>query len=246
MGPVQPGYESGDTDAMLNAFERDTHRALADWVGERELWPGWFGQGLHAMPPGLRGYPAFEADRTRWVLQRPGGKERLAAAMERRMQRHADSAGARKLARERPVITASDLIRDKAERRRLEQTAEVGGRRKRSRTLVAATPSQSSQLTATERPTPLLRPSADLVNRDLASDGVRQEWGGFGVGPPGEPVGGKGKPGKKTTARHKKRQKAQGMLLEDSPDRPASRPTGEGKGEVPPVLYEPEDPMDVG
>ena len=44
VGPVQPGYESGDTDAMLNAFNRDAHRALADWVGDRELWPGWFGQ----------------------------------------------------------------------------------------------------------------------------------------------------------------------------------------------------------
>ena len=36
VGPVQPWYESGDTDAMLNAFNRDTHRALADWVGDRE------------------------------------------------------------------------------------------------------------------------------------------------------------------------------------------------------------------
>ena len=72
------------------------------------------------------------------------------------------------------------------------------------------------------------------------------DFGSVGAGPPGEPVGGKRKLGKKTTARQKKRQKAQGMLLEDSPDRPASRPTGEGKGEVPPVLYEPEDPMDVG
>ena len=68
----------------------------------------------------------------------------------------------------------------------------------------------------------------------------------IGAGPPGEPAGGKRKPGKKTTARQRKRQKAQDMLLEDSPDRPPSRPTGEGKGEVPPVVYEPEDPMDVG
>ena len=245
MGPVQPGYESGDTDAMLNAFERDTHRALVDWVGDRELWPGWFGQGMHAMPPGLKGFPAFEADRTRWVLQRPGGKERLAAATERRMQRHADPAGARRLAKERPVITASDLIRDRAERRRLEQTAEVGGRRKRSKSLSAATSSQLSQLTATERP-PLLRPSADLVDEDKIIDGMGKVWVSIGAGPPGEPVGGKRKPGKKTTARQRKRQKAQDMLLEDSPDRPASRPTGEGKGEVPPVVYEPEDPMDVG
>ena len=56
----------------------------------------------------------------------------------------------------------------------------------------------------------------------------------------------KRKPSKRTTARHKKRQKAQDMLVEDSPDRPASRPTGEGKGEVPPDVYESEDPMDVG
>ena len=70
-----------------------------------------------------------------------------------------------------------------------------------------------------------------------------KEWGGIGDGPPGETVGGKRKPGKKTAARQKKRQKAQDMLLEDSPDRPVSRPTGEGKGEV---VCEPEDPMDVG
>ena len=161
------------------------------------------------------------------------------------MQRHADPAGARRLAKERPVITASDLIRDRAERRRLEQTAEVGGRRKRSKSLSAATSSQLSQLTATERP-PLLRPSADLVDEDKIIDGMGKVWVSIGAGPPGEPVGGKRKPGKKTTARQRKRQKAQDRLLEDSPDRPVSRPTGEGKGEVPPVVYEPEDPMDVG
>ena len=73
--PVQP-----DTDAMLNAFNRGTHRALADWVGDKDLWSGWFGQGLYAMPPNLRGYQAYEADRTRWVLELPGGAERLVAA----------------------------------------------------------------------------------------------------------------------------------------------------------------------
>ena len=109
--PVQPGYESGDTDAMLNAFNRDTHRALADWVGDRELWPGWFGQGLHAVPVNLRGYQAYKADRTRWVLEQPGGAERLEAATVRRLQRHADPDSARRLAGERPVVTASDLIR---------------------------------------------------------------------------------------------------------------------------------------
>ena len=77
MGPVQLGYESGDTDAMLKAFNRDSHRALADWVGNREPWPGWIGQGLQAMSPYLRGYQAYEADRTRWVLQQLGGAERL-------------------------------------------------------------------------------------------------------------------------------------------------------------------------
>ena len=59
------GYESGDTDAMLNAFNRNTHRALADCVGAREIWLGWFVQGLQAMPPNHRGYHAYEADRTR-------------------------------------------------------------------------------------------------------------------------------------------------------------------------------------
>ena len=40
VGAVKPGYESGVTDKMLNAFNRDTRRALADWVGDREHWPG--------------------------------------------------------------------------------------------------------------------------------------------------------------------------------------------------------------
>ena len=47
-------------------------------------------------------------------VQRLGGAERLEAATVRRLQRHADPDGARRLARERPVITASDLIRDRA------------------------------------------------------------------------------------------------------------------------------------
>ena len=34
MGPVQPGYESGDPEAMLNVFSRDTLRALADLIKE--------------------------------------------------------------------------------------------------------------------------------------------------------------------------------------------------------------------
>ena len=124
---------------MLNAFNRDTHRALAAWVGDRELWPGWFGQGLHAMPPNLRGYQAYEAGRTRWVLEQPGGPERLKAAA-RRLQRHADLDGARRLARERPVVTASNLIRDRAERRQLDQAIAEGGRCRRPRvaSMVAA------------------------------------------------------------------------------------------------------------
>ena len=143
VGPVQPGYESGDTDAMLNAFNRDTPRALADWVGDRALWPGWFGQGLHAIPPNLRGYQAYEADRTRWVLEQPGGAERLEAAA-RRLQRHADPAGARRLARERPVVTASDLIRDRAVRRQLDLAIAEGGRGRRPRAAVMAAASQST------------------------------------------------------------------------------------------------------
>ena len=93
----------------MRCFNRDKHRALVDWVGDREPWPGWFGQGLRAMPPNLRGYQAYEADRTRWVLQRPRGTERMEAATVRRLQWHADLDGARRLARERPVVTASDL-----------------------------------------------------------------------------------------------------------------------------------------
>ena len=34
MGHVQPGYESGEMDAMLNVFNRDTLRALADLIKE--------------------------------------------------------------------------------------------------------------------------------------------------------------------------------------------------------------------
>ena len=147
VGPVQPGYESGDTGAMLNAFKRDTHRALADWVGDREPWPGWFGQGLQAMLPNLRGYQAYEADRTSWVLQQPGGAERLEAATVRRLQRHADPAGARRLARECPVTTASDLIRDPAERRRLDQSIAEGGR---GRTIKVASMAAASQSTPSQ------------------------------------------------------------------------------------------------
>ena len=73
------------------------------------------------MPPSLRCYQAYEADMTRWVLQQPGGAARPEAATVRRLQRHADPDGARGLARERLVITASDLIRDRAE-----QTSEGG------------------------------------------------------------------------------------------------------------------------
>ena len=128
VGPVQPGYESGDTDAMPNAFNRDTHRALADCVEDRTPWPGWFGQGLQAMSPSLRGHQAYEADRTRWVLQQSGGAERLEAATVRRLQMLAYPNGALKLAREWPVITALNLIRDRAERRRREQAIADGGR----------------------------------------------------------------------------------------------------------------------
>ena len=49
------------------------------------------------------------------------GAERLEAATVRRRQRHVDPDGARRLARERRVVTASDLIRDRTERRRLDQ-----------------------------------------------------------------------------------------------------------------------------
>ena len=48
------------------------------------------------MPPNLRGYQAYEAERTRWVLLQPGGTERLEAATARRLQRHADREGARR------------------------------------------------------------------------------------------------------------------------------------------------------
>ena len=45
---TRPGYESDNTDASPYAFNRDTHRALADWVEDRELLTGWFGQGFIA------------------------------------------------------------------------------------------------------------------------------------------------------------------------------------------------------
>ena len=73
------------------------------------------------------------ADRTRWVLQQPGSVERLEAAAVRRLERHADTDGTGKLAKECPVIRASDLIRDRVERRRMEQTNEDGGRGRRTR-----------------------------------------------------------------------------------------------------------------
>ena len=127
------------------------------------------------------------------------------------MQRHADPAGARKLARAPPVITALDLIRDIVEHKRLE-AAEDGGRRRRTRGLAAATSSQSSQPSAKERSTPLLRPSAD---KEGSACGSGDEWGVIGDGTPKGTVGVKRKPSKRTTARHKRRQKAQDMQLED-------------------------------
>ena len=241
MGPVQPGYESGDTDAMLNAFNRDTHRALADWVGDRELWPGWFGQGMHAMPPNLRGYPAYEADRTRRVLEQPGGAERLEAAAARRLQRHADPDGARKLARDRPVVTASDLIRDRAERRQLPLTSVEGGRGRRPMAAVMATASQSTtpQLASQRSPSVLLqRPEASPQAQEEVGEG--RDWGAEGAPVEVEAAGRKRKPGSRAVARQRKKQRAQQAMQE------ASRPSGEEEGQVPPVVYEPEDPMDVG
>lgn len=37
MGNVQPGNESGDADAILNAFNKDTNRVLEDWIVDREV-----------------------------------------------------------------------------------------------------------------------------------------------------------------------------------------------------------------
>ena len=67
----------------------------------------------------------------------------------RKLQRHADPYGARRLARECPVITASDLIRDRAERRLLDQSIAEGGRGRRPRVASMATASQSTRLCST-------------------------------------------------------------------------------------------------
>ena len=242
VGPVQPGYESGDTDAMLNAFNRDTHRALADWVGT-ESWPGWFAQGLHAMPPNLRGYQAYEADRTRWVLEQPGGAERMEAAAARRLQRHADPDGARKLARDRPVVTASDLIRDRAERRQLVQATAGGGRGRRPRAAVVATASQSTTShLASQRSDTVLLHSPEVSPQGQVAVGKGRDWGAEGAKVEVGAAGRKRKPSSKAAARQRKKQRAQQAMQEDSPERPACRPSGGEEGQVPPVVY----PMDVG
>ena len=44
----------------------------------------------------------------------------------------------------------------------------------------------------------------------------------------------------------RKKQRALVAMQEDSPERPASWPSVEGEGQVPPWVYEPEDLMDVG
>ena len=69
---------------------------------------------------------------------------RLEAATARRLQQHADPEGARRLARERPVVIASDLIQDRAERRRLDQASAEGGRGRRTRVASKAAASQSA------------------------------------------------------------------------------------------------------
>ena len=246
VGPVQPGYESGDTDAMLNAFNRDTHRALADWVGDSELWPGWFGQGLHAMPPNPRGYQAYEADRTRWVLEQPGGAERQEAATARRLQRHADPDGARRQARE-PVVTASDLIRDRAERRQLDQAIAEGGRGRRPRVAFRAAASQSTtSQPASQREAPVLLQRLEVSDQGQEEVVESRGWGAEGVQAGAGAARRKRKPGSRAVARQRKKQRAQQAMMKDSPERPASRPSDEEMGQVPPVVYEPEDPMDVG
>ena len=58
-------------------------------------------------------------------------------------------------------------------------------------------------------------------------------------------TGRKRKPSDISVEQQRKKQRAQLARQENSPERPASWPSVEGEGQVPPVVYEPEDPMDV-
>ena len=78
------------------------------------------------------------------------------------------------------------------------------------------------------------------------ADGEGRDWGAVGAPVEVGAEGRKRKPGSRAAARQRKKQRAQQAMQEDSPGRPASRPLGEEEGQVPPVVYEPEDPMDVG
>ena len=207
------------------------------------------------MPPNLRGYQAYEADRTRWVLEQPGGPERLEAAA-RRLQRHADPDGARRLARERPVVTASDLIRDRAVRRQLDQAIAEGGRDRRPRAavMVAASQSTTSQ-PATQGAPALLQRLEFSGGQGLEEVGESRSWEEEGVQVEAGAARRKRKPSNRSVARQRKKQRAQQAMREESPEKLASRPSdavyppdslGEGEGQVPPVVYEPESPMDVG
>ena len=82
--------------------------------------------------------------------------------------------------------------------------------------------------------------------QDHEEAGEGKVWGAEGAQDEAGTAGRKRKPGSRAAARQRKKQRAQQTMQEDSPGRLASRPSGEEKGQVPPVVYEPEDPMDVG
>ena len=136
MGPVQSRYESGNTDAMLNAFNREIHRAFGQCGSDKDCM----------RHPPVRKLSRYVVDRTRWVLQQPGSVERLEAAAVRSLERLTDTDGTGKLAKECPVLRASDLIRDRVERRRMEQTKEKVGVEEQGALTWQKPPSTGAQL----------------------------------------------------------------------------------------------------
>ena len=98
--------------------------------------------------------------------------------------RHADPDGARRLARESPVVTASDLIRDTAERRRLDQSIAEGGRGRRIKvaSMAAASQSTPSQPESQESAhAPLLQWMEDWEAEGPEEGRKGRDWGREGV-----------------------------------------------------------------
>ena len=111
--------------------------------------------------------------------------------------------------------------------------------------MAAASQSTTSQH-ASQRSASVLLQRLELSPQGQEEVGEGRDWGAEGAWVEAGAAGRKRKSGSRAAARQRKKQRAQQAMQEDSPERPAGRPSGDKEGQVPPVVYEPEDPMDVG